>query len=153
MKQKAFRTMIGLSLFVILAATSAYAQAGGPQHANVSFNFIIGSQTLPAGRYIIERINRQTIQETILLRTTDGRAIMMVRTMPVQTKSRQEQARLIFHRYGQRHFLSQLVTSGDDFGLKLPKSRLERKLERELVQSNQTKAMASATVALGQVGR
>jgi hypothetical protein len=153
MKQQAFRTMTRLGLFVILAATSAYAQAGAPQQANVPFDFIVGSQTLPAGRYIFERINRQTIQETILLRTAEGRAIMMVRTMPAQARSTQQQARLIFPRYGQRYFLSQLVTPGDDFRLKLPKSRFERTLERELVGSNQTKVTASVTVALGHAGK
>jgi hypothetical protein len=153
MKRQAIRTMTQLGLFVILAATSAYAQAGGSQQANVPFDFNVGSQTLPAGRYLFERINRQTIQETILLRTAEGRAIMMVRMMPADARSKQEHARLIFHRYGERYFLSQLVTPGDDFGLELPKSRFERRLERELVGSNRTKVMASVTVALGQAGR
>jgi hypothetical protein len=137
MKQQAFRTMTHLSLFVMLAATSAFAQAKSPLQANIPFNFIVGGKTLPAGTYILERIDRQTIQETVLIRSADGRASGMVRMMPGQTKSVQAQARLIFNRYGERFFLSQLVAPGGD--LELPKSRIERALERELAGRDQSK--------------
>lgn len=145
MKQQAFTTLFKLSLLVMLATTSAYSQTQSPMRANIPFDFTIGSKTLRAGKYILERVNRQTIQETVLIRSVDGKAVMLVRTTPTQSKSTPEQTRLIFNYYGEQYFLSNLITAGEDLGLAFPKSRLERALEQQFVGRDQAN---KATVAL-----
>jgi hypothetical protein len=152
MKHQAFRTTTISSLLLMFAVASAYAQARSPLQAKIPFDFTVAGKTLPAGTYILERIDRRTIQETVLIRRVDGDETVMVRMMPAQPKSVQEQAKLIFSRYGERHFLSQLVTSSDDL-LTLPKSRLERALEREAVESNQTKTVTRRVTVALQVSR
>lgn len=132
MKKQILVTLITISFFVMVAAVSAPAQTGGLLKADIPFTFTVGDKTLPSGEYIIERINRQTIQETLQIRTADGRTSVLVRTMPFQTKSGQDSAKLVFNCYGEKRYLSQLWTPGDNFGLELHKSRTERALRREL---------------------
>jgi hypothetical protein len=124
--------MTACSLLVVVAA-STHAQTSGNQFRGyIPFQFVAGEKTFPAGKYVIERINRETPQETILIREADGQRGVLVLTSPVDNKGRQVQPRLVFHTYGETRFLVQLQTSGSDMGLQLPHSRAERALEREL---------------------
>lgn len=132
MKKQILVTLIMVSFFVMVAATSARAQTGGLIKADIPFTFTVGDKTLPSGEYIIERINRQTIQETLLVRTTDGRTSALVRTMPFQTNAGDDSAKLVFNCFGEKCYLSQIWTPGDNFGLELHKSRTERELQKEL---------------------
>jgi hypothetical protein len=132
MKKQTLVTLITVSFFVMVAAVSVPGQTGGLLKADIPFAFTVGDKTLPSDEYIIERVNRQTIQETLLIRTANGITSVLVRTMPVQTKAEQDSARLVFNCYGERRYLSQLWTPGDNFGLELPKSRNERALQKEL---------------------
>jgi hypothetical protein len=132
MKKQILVTLTMVSFFVMVAAVSARAQTGGLIKADIPFTFTVGDKTLPSGEYIIERINRQTIQETLLIRTTDGRTSVLVRTMPFETNAGQHSAKLVFNCYGEKRYLSQLWTPADDFGLELHKSRMERELQKEL---------------------
>ena len=132
MKKQTLVTLITVSFFVMVAAASAPAQTGGLLKADIPFTFTVGDKTLPTGEYVIERINRQTNQETLWIRSADGRISVLVRTMPAQTGAAQEKTKLIFNRYGESHYLSQLWASADGWGLALPESRAERALRREL---------------------
>ena len=44
----------------------------------------------------------------------------------------QENARLIFHRYGNKYFFAQVWVDGEGDGLQAPKPRAERAAEREM---------------------
>ena len=50
------------------------------------------------------------------------------------TGKAQEQAKLIFHRYGNHYFLAQVWVDGETEGLQAQKSRGERALQRELAE-------------------
>jgi hypothetical protein len=145
MKKQTLVTLITVSFFVMVAATSANAQTGGLLKADIPFTFTVRDKTLPPGEYIIERINRQTIQETLQIRTTDGRTSVLVRTMPFQTNAGQDSAKLVFNSYGEKRYLSQLWTPGDNFGLELYKTRSERELQKELRMKASESALTKNT--------
>lgn len=118
-------------ILLALAVTPAHAQfSGGRLRGHVTFQFVVGGKTLPAGDYVVERVDRRTAQETLLIRSVDGRSSVLVRTSPVDIKGRQGEAKLIFRCHGENRFLAQLRVG--DTGLRIPKSRAERALEREL---------------------
>lgn len=50
------------------------------------------------------------------------------------TSSKPVGARLVFNRYGEEYFLSQVWTDGGQLGRELPKSKRERSLEKVLAQ-------------------
>ena len=119
-------------ILLALAVTPAHAQSSGGQlRGHVTFQFVVGGKTLPAGDYVVERIDRRAAQETLLIRSVDGRSSVLVRTSPADVKGRRGEARLIFRCYGESRFLAQLRVGDGDAGLQMPKSRAERALERE----------------------
>ena len=133
-------------ILLALAATAAHAQSSGGQlRGHVTFQFVVGGKTLPAGDYVVERVDRRTAQETLSIRSADGRISVLVRASLEDAKGRQGEAKLIFRCYGGNRFLAQLRVGGGDKGLRIPKSRAERAFEREL--RPRTKEMPRGAVA------
>ena len=127
MRKRVF-TIAALALCIVATAGSAYGQ-GQTLAANIPFEFVAGSQTLPAGEYQIESelLGDGHVQ---LIRSVDGRASTMVFTMAVlDPKGRQVEPKLVFNKYGHTYFLSQIWGEGDQ-GREVPKSRREKELAR-----------------------
>ena len=130
MKNQAFRTITLLSLFSVLAATSAYAQSADRISMKIPFNFIAGEKTLPAGEYIV----RSTFSSRVtLIRTANGRRVhTTILTMPVPPENTPFTAKLVFHRYGSQYFLHQVWTPSSERGGQLSQSQAERAISKEL---------------------
>ena len=144
MKKQSLRIFVILSFLAIFAASTAHAQSGGEQTANVPFSFSVGGRTFPAGTYSVRRLNPQSDRTALSVRSADGRAGKIVLTLPVQSGAARESAKLVFNRYGHQYFLSQVWTTADNAGLELPRSRAERALEQSGVEG----APERLTVAL-----
>ena len=124
-------TMLALLLTLALATTATPANGqDNPLKANVPFEFIVGDKTLPAGEYVIRAVSiggdALTIQGTV----SNHRAVRLANT----TRRADKSAALVFHRYGESFFLSQIWLGGDGQGRQLLKSRQQRAIERELSQ-------------------
>jgi hypothetical protein len=61
------------------------------------------------------------------LRRVDGDAVMIIQTMSVETKNGNRTPALVFNRYGQTYFLSQIWT-GEALGHQLFKSDQEKEI-------------------------
>ena len=98
MKRSRLMISVAFALFVLLA--SAVAQTGAIK-ATIPFDFTIAKQTLPAGEYKV------AVQGTMLLLTRlDGTNSAYVHYY-LSAHAKDVSPRLIFHRYGNRSFLSQ----------------------------------------------
>jgi hypothetical protein len=121
MKRQAL-TLISV-LGLLLAAGSAYAQTINVR-ANVPFNFIVNKGTLPAGQYSIQSLGTAA-GRTLFIRSSDMGDKALVNTNGVEKAAPSEQTKLVFLRYGDRYFLSQIWVKGDSAGHQLPKSPRE----------------------------
>ena len=117
MKKQLF-ALLGLGL--LLATVSASAQTVMLK-ANVPFNFIVSGKTLPAGEYTIQSLN--TIARVLVLRGAE-KADMVIAN-PCQSARPSDKSKLVFHRYGDRYFLSQIWTAGNSSGAEFPQSSRE----------------------------
>jgi hypothetical protein len=99
MKNTRFVVSVVFAAFVLLA--SAFAQTGAIR-VTVPFDFTVGKQTLAAGDYKV------SISGSLLhVARIDGRAASTVSTNYTGGGANQDLTpRLIFHCYGNRHFLS-----------------------------------------------
>jgi hypothetical protein len=95
---------------------------------NIPFAFQAGDQILPAGEYRLEPATSGAGQFE-RLRQVDGDAVLIVSTIPVQSKTENPDPALIFHRYGQTYFLAQIWTGGAT-GRQLLKSDREKEMAR-----------------------
>ena len=123
-----------LVLFVTLVASSAAAGTSRSLVVQIPFDFHIGSKTLPAGKYVVER-STQASAEGLSLRGIDTNAGAFVLTSTVQSRLRQSDSRLVFNRYQDKYFLAQYWTSGEASGRELIKSDKERAAEREIARA------------------
>ena len=122
MKRQALMILTSLSLFVMLTATSVYAQVGNVQVANIPFEFVIGNKAFPAGRYTV------TYLDTHLMRIQSndhGESLFVITGRVEARKTRNE---FVFNRYGDQYFLSTLWMEGNHVGRAVRVSRSERKL-------------------------
>jgi hypothetical protein len=137
MKKKVFSVMAAGCFFGLLAAT-AHAQLPGTElRATIPFDFSIRGKTLPAGDYEIKRITDTPEVLIISSRVNDEHEIFD--TELVEARKTPDRGELIFHRYGDSYFLSEVFAGGEQTGRELPVSRQEKTLRREIA-SNVNKA-------------
>ena len=138
-------TVIAMIVLVGSMAVAAQAQTSGRTQliANIPFGFSVGGKTLPAGEYTVRQVNPASDHAVLQLRSKDGSAGAMVQMNSVIGKA-QENAKLIFNRYGNQYFFAQAWVDGETTGLQATKSRAERNIERELAGIKST----TETVAL-----
>jgi hypothetical protein len=120
MKTNLFRT----SIVAVIAAAAAYAQSSSPIKADVPFDFVAGNQTLKAGQYIV---NLRIAPGTMHVKSADHGGGVFLMGSDLRSVTTQGQGKLVFYRYGNTYFLSE-VWSAEDYGRQLPKSRREREL-------------------------
>jgi len=145
MKKQAFGTATLLTLLLALTAISVSAQSQRSKITNIPFDFIVGEKTLPAGEYTFEP-NRRDFDKVWLVQSRDGRTSALFTTMLLRASETQEKAKLVFHKYGDQYFLSQIWTPGDTTGRELFTPRLELEMAKNAVESR-TIVLASGSAA------
>ena len=124
MNRKIAWMLLAVSLSVVLAGTNAYGQSSTKLKANIPFDFRVGSQSLPAGEYTVAPKS----PTMLMIQCKDGHQSASVLTNAVQANQISADGKLIFNRYGEFYFLSQIWTPGEDVGRKLPKSSVEQQM-------------------------
>jgi hypothetical protein len=123
MKKQLF-VLLGLGMLV---GMSAFAQTVNLK-ADVPFNFIIRGATLPAGEYTIKGMGDGS---AIAVRGASPKANTIVLSQRCTSRDAAKQSKLVFHRYGDRYFLSQVWIAGNDSGRELLKSPREMEVARD----------------------
>ena len=119
------KTLVRTSLLALAAAWMLPAQNVSPTvKAKVPFEFTVMGRTLPAGDYVVNRSNNSA---TVILKCWEHKVSIIVPTDALTSAAPQEEGKLIFHRYGDQYFLSEVWGQGSD-GRKLRQTKLERDL-------------------------
>jgi hypothetical protein len=136
MKKQMFGALAAGCLLALIIAVPARAQMpGAPIRANIPFDFIVRGRTLPAGNYEVMRLTDSP--EVLEIRNiNDKRDHSAFETEPFQASKIANRNELVFHRYGDSYFLSEVVTAGEEVGRTMPPSRAERQLRREMASNN-----------------
>ena len=109
---------------LLLAASTCLGQSRrGDVITNIPFPFVVTNRTLPQGRYIVTPVGEKTLR--IYAANQQG---VLVQTHRVQGGAAQGFARLVFHRYGDTYFLSQVWGAGNGIGSQLFPSHAEREM-------------------------
>jgi hypothetical protein len=138
MKKRAFVTATLFVLSIVVAAQ--VVRADEPMLVNIPFAFVAGNVTLPAGEYRVQKLDGSSA--VVLISCADASASAMVLSNAAQAKETQTQSKLIFKRYENRYFLSQVWTAGSIRGRELLKSRAEK----EIAQSARLETTGEVTL-------
>ncbi|HJZ83034.1 MAG TPA: hypothetical protein VKD91_21885 [Pyrinomonadaceae bacterium] len=133
MKQKLLTMAATVAALMVMTVVTANAQAGAKLKAHVPFDFAAGQTRLRAGDYSVTRIARNAF----LLRSADNKTSVIVQA-PVAIEPGREgsPARLVFKRYDQEYFLTQVWTYASAEGRQLNTSRTEARLAGQWAQKN-----------------
>lgn len=111
-------------LAALLATSAAVGQTNrGDTITDIPFAFTVANQKLPAGRYTITRLG-----ETTLRIFSPGNQGTVMLTHKVEGKAPESKGKIVFHRYGDAYFLSEVWIAANGTGRKVFQSRSEAEL-------------------------
>jgi hypothetical protein len=121
------------AMVLMLGVVPAYGQMDvtSTLKLGISFSFNVGDKTLPAGEYLFAPLNDKTIK----IQNVDGHHSVVVMTSSMISGSGSQRPKLVFHRYGDRYFLSQAWLRYSDAGRELFVSAQELEMARTQTQS------------------
>ena len=150
MKKQMMRAFTLFSLLITLAlATAAVSAQTRSVRASIPFNFNAGDSKLAAGEYTIRRIS----QDALVIESADGKTrVMVAAPRSIDQRLNQGKEKLVFHRYANNYFLSQVWSTRGASGRELNQSKSERAAKKEMQQIAQNGSQNPETVevALGQ---
>lgn len=111
-------------LAALLVTSTALGQSNqGDTIADIPFAFSVANHTLPAGRYTVTRLG-----ETTLRISSPHNQSTVVLTHAVEGKAPESKGKVVFHRYGDAYFLSEVWVAPNGAGRKVFESRAEEEL-------------------------
>ena len=134
MKKQVVKRLLMVGLLNVMAMVvmvgSAQAQSlANKIRINIPFDFSVGDNKLPAGHYSIGRA-QSSGDAVLLISNLNHFDVVMPLTNAAQSLDPKNLATVVFHRYGEQYYLSQVWPAGSTVGRVLVKSRGERAIER-----------------------
>jgi hypothetical protein len=117
--------VLSISALVVALAVPMLAQSSMRLKANIPFEFVVSGKTLPAGEYSIDTASSQVVVRSI---AQSAGAIAIGNNVDVKGTDPTAATKLVFNRYGDKYFLSEVLDGWVSSGLKLPVSHTEREL-------------------------
>jgi hypothetical protein len=145
--KKQFQMVVTIiALLIVAGVSNAIAQTQPRVQLNVTipFAFTIGDRVMPAGDYAVRCTNPSSDAKVLQLTSSNSHESALIRTSSVIGKS-ENNAKLVFNRYGNQYFLAQVWLASDADGMQAPKSRTEKHTARELAANKMSKDTVAVT--------
>jgi len=110
-------------MLLIFGSFSMSAQISQPLVAKVPFDFSAGFKSFPAGEY---KVLPGPVKGIVTIGSSDGKITGFVSSLGTISLRAQTHSRLIFNRYGNQYFLSQIWIEGTTSGAELYQTPAER---------------------------
>ncbi len=121
MKQLTAIALLAIASFAM--AGNSFAQSNGVR-ANIPFDFTVANKLLPAGTYTLHR----TSTELIEIRNHDKPiAVLTIGNQDGNTSP--NGGKLVFHKYGDQYFLSEILSDWATMNVSVPRSKAETKVQ------------------------
>ena len=138
MLRNMIKTVTMLTLLVtislVAAVVSAKAQGSRTERATVPFDFNVGDSEMAAGRYQFKPMNE--LGNAVSVRGTESAQSAIKLTNNLVRVDPAPESKLVFNRYGNKYFLSEIWTPGVGTGRELFMSRQERAVKQEMAKDN-----------------
>lgn len=123
------KKLVVLTMSLALLMSAAASAQTVHLKANVPFNFIAGHTRFPAGQY--ELLSTGNGDSVLVIRSLDSKPQALVLSNSCESRCPSAGTKLVFHRYGQRYFLSQVWMKGDNIGHQVPASSWEVEVAKD----------------------
>jgi hypothetical protein len=130
------KQLIRIAALTLFATTfaigSARAQsARSTQMVTIPFDFFVGADKLPAGDYTLRA---EDSSAAMRIQSSDQSTGTFFSIRRIEGLKIQNDSKLVFHKYGDDYFLSQVWTAGRATGDQLSKTKRERMAEPEIAK-------------------
>jgi hypothetical protein len=122
------RNLLVAMALALLVTTAASAQTV-KLNVTVPFSFIVNGAALPAGEYSVSSMDDHGT--VLAIHNLNSKATSLVSSIACVKRDYPTQSKLIFRRYGDRYFLNQIWTEGNNDGRELPPSAREKEVARD----------------------
>jgi hypothetical protein len=109
--------------------------------AQVPFEFVLGSKVVPAGEWVVKTATMDG--KTLQIRTKDSGVNMLSTAILDESTKVSSHYSLLFHRYGDQYFLSEVRIAGTRVGYKLPETKAEAEMRAQNVPATNEILLAS----------
>jgi len=134
------RAMLVLTLMLVPAG-AAFAQLGSTRiAAQVPFDFVLGDKAIPAGELTVQS---ETMRGVLLVQGAGGRVSLLSVPQLDEKKKPAGSCALVFHRYNDRYFLSEIKIEGSRIAYRLPESKEEAELRAQNITATDEIRLAS----------
>jgi len=131
---------------VTLAAVGCLGQSNlGDLVTNIPFPFVVANRALPPGKYIITPIGEKNIR----IYAANEQSVL-VQTHSVQGGAPEGTTKVVFHRYGDTYFLSEVWAPASSIGRELFTSQAEKDLSKRGGKETAVVGASSESRSFGQ---
>ena len=124
MKTNIGRLLMTIGLSAVLGSSLLEAQTKSRGTAEIPFAFHVHDVQLPAGSYTVEEFN--TTGTVLITNNETGKAILTL--APANRSGYTDESKLVFNKYGDRYFLSELWFAGKSATDCVSMGKLEREV-------------------------
>jgi hypothetical protein len=122
------RNLLITAVLALLGISAASAQTVNLK-GTVPFSFIVNRATMPAGQYSLRSVGNHG--NTLAIRNLNSNTTMLALSNACASAKGSSKTKLVFHRYGDRYFLSQIWTEGNDGGREIPSGAREKEMAKD----------------------
>jgi len=123
MKTRVLLRTVGLA--VLLTTSMSLSQTkSGDTIVNVPFSFLVANQELPPGRYAVARMAEGVLR----ISAPNGKGVA-VPVHSTEGEGPEGSGKVVFHRYGNTYFLSEVWIPGSDIGKQVFQSKAEKEVQ------------------------
>ena len=130
--------LVRVSVLALAAAAGVYAQSS-PVRFDVPFDFEVSNKALKAGPYSVSHAP----SGIMIIRSMEGTGSVMLIAGAVRTPHINTEAKMVFRKYGDRYFLSQVLRAGSHAGSSVPFSRREQEVATRYATGRDTTVIAA----------
>ena len=123
--------LMAIAAFATTLTANASAQTGKSVKAHINFEFQIGERVYPAGQYRIESLNGQS-DNILLIRSVDHPTKRQIILANHSIAGKGNKPKLVFQKFGQNYFLTEIFLETDYWGYSIRPSRLQQEIEKQL---------------------
>ena len=130
--------MLPVTVLLMAGLMAAQSLSSSAVVANVPFDFMVNNKIIPAGECVVKSADGNILT----INNFEARKSALV-TSSHADASKAGSTVMVFERYGNQYFLSEIRIEGADLSYKLPQSRAEVELRAHSAPASQTTLLAS----------
>ena len=134
------RAMLVLALMLVSTGAALAQLATTRITAQVPFGFIVGDKAVPAGEWTV---SSGPMNGGLLIQNHDASVGLLSLPQKDESKKPAGSCVLVFHRFNNRYFLSEIKVEGSTIAYRLPQGKTEAELRAQNVVATEEVLVAS----------